>query len=204
MEGKGQLSTKRLKSVNHNKTKLQHEKLSHQLLDRVQEWFWKSRDLLSAPGHGIPAVAEINKNGWRRQDKANLRTDMAAENAKVASSTRAKISVNMVIEVAQKTPLSNDRVFCGYEITDWSNEFTYMSCKDENDCMQIDNGPIDDVDSKNNSGELLIGNINDEDKKINMHNHNIVWMISQSMSGIRKSYGMPNNHHVVDYKIVFF
>jgi hypothetical protein len=60
--------------MDHNKTKLQHEKLSHQLLNRVQEWYQKSRDLLSEPGHGILAVAEINKNGRRQQDKANLRT----------------------------------------------------------------------------------------------------------------------------------
>jgi hypothetical protein len=90
--------------------KLQHEKLSHQLLDQVQEWFWKSRDLLSAPGYGIPAVAEINKNGRRRQDKANLRTQMAAENAKVASLTREKITINMAVEVVKTTPLSNNHV----------------------------------------------------------------------------------------------
>jgi hypothetical protein len=100
MEGKGQQSAKRLKSMGHNKTKLQHEKLCHQLLNRVQEWYRKSRDLLSEPGHGIPAVAEINKNGRRQQDKANLRTQMAAENAKVASLTRENITVDMVIEMA--------------------------------------------------------------------------------------------------------
>ncbi len=76
----------------------------------MQKRFWKSRDLLSAPGHGIPAVAEINKNGRRWQDKANLRTQMAAENAMVASLAREKIIVNMVIEVAQTTPLSNNCV----------------------------------------------------------------------------------------------
>ena len=35
---------------------------------------------------------------------------MAAKNAKVASLTREKITVDMVIEVAQTTPLSNYRV----------------------------------------------------------------------------------------------
>ena len=93
--------------MDRNKTQLQHKKMSHQLLDKVQEWFWKSIDLLSVPGRGIPAVAEINKNCRRQQDKANLRTQMTAENAKVASLTRGKITVNMVIEVAQMTPLSN-------------------------------------------------------------------------------------------------
>jgi hypothetical protein len=65
----------------------------------VQEWYRKSRDLLSEPGHGIPAVA-INKSSRRQQDKANLRTQMTAENAKVASLTREKITINMVIEMA--------------------------------------------------------------------------------------------------------
>jgi hypothetical protein len=35
-------------------------------------------------------------------------------------------------------------------------------------------------------------------KKGNMGNNDIVWTISQSISGIRKSYGMPNNHRIVD------
>jgi hypothetical protein len=35
---------------------------------------------------------------------------MAAENAKVASLTREKITIYMVIEVVQTTPLSNDCV----------------------------------------------------------------------------------------------
>jgi hypothetical protein len=80
------------------------------LLDRVQEFVRKSRDLLSEPGHGIPSVAEINKNGRRQQDKANLRTQMAAENAKVASLTWEKITVDMVTKLACTTSLSNDRV----------------------------------------------------------------------------------------------
>ena len=100
MEGKGQPVTKRRKSIDQNTTKSQHEKLIHQLLDRVQKWFRKSKDLVSAPGDGIPADAEINKNGRRQQDKANLRTQIAAENAKVASLTREKITINMVIEMA--------------------------------------------------------------------------------------------------------
>ena len=36
MEGKGQPSTKSMTSMDHSKAQLQHEKLSHQLLDRVQ------------------------------------------------------------------------------------------------------------------------------------------------------------------------
>ncbi len=62
------------------------------------------------PGHGIPLVAQINKNGRRQQDKANLRTQMAAESAKVASLTQEKITVGMVTKLACTTSLSNDRV----------------------------------------------------------------------------------------------
>ena len=35
-------------------------------------------------------------------------------------------------------------------------------------------------------------------QKGNMCNHDIVWTISQSTSGIRKSHSMLNNHHIVD------
>ncbi len=41
-----------------------------------------------------------------------------------------------------------------------SEHYTYTLCKDENECMQIDDGKIDDVDSKNNLGELLSGDTN--------------------------------------------
>jgi hypothetical protein len=43
-----------------------------------------------------------------------------------------------------------------------SEHYTYTLCKDENECMQIENGLNDDVDSKNISGELLINDTNDE------------------------------------------
>ena len=43
-----------------------------------------------------------------------------------------------------------------------SELYTYTLCKDENECMQINNGPIDDIDSEHNSGELLINNTDDE------------------------------------------
>ncbi len=50
----------------------------------------------------------------------------------------------------------------------WSicDYYTYTLCKDENECMQIDYGPIDDADSKNNSGELLIGDTDEEVNKL--------------------------------------
>jgi hypothetical protein len=46
----------------------------------------------------------------------------------------------------------------------WSicEHYTYTLYKDENDCMQLDDRSIDDVDSKINSGELLIGDTDDE------------------------------------------
>ncbi len=106
----GKPAAKGHKGIDHNKTKQLHQKLSYQLLDLVQEFVQKSRDLLSEPGHGIPSVAEINKNGRRQQGKANLRTQMAAESAKVASLTGEKITVDMVTKLACTTSLSNDRV----------------------------------------------------------------------------------------------
>jgi hypothetical protein len=110
LEEDGKPAAKRHEGIDHNKTKQQHQKLSYQLLDRVQEFVWKSKGLLSEPGHGILSVAEINKNGKRQQDKANLRTPMAAESAKVASLTQEKITVDMVTKLACTTSLSNDRV----------------------------------------------------------------------------------------------
>ncbi len=110
LEEDGKPAAKRHKGIDHNKTKQQHQKLSYQLLDRVQEFVWKSRDLLLKPGHGIPSVAEINKNGRRQQDKANLRTQMVAESAKVASLTWEKITVDMVTKLVCTTSLLNDRV----------------------------------------------------------------------------------------------
>ncbi len=65
---------------------------------------------MAEPGHGIPSVAEIHKNSRRQQDKANLKTQMTAESAKVASLTQEKITVNMVTMLACTTSLSNDRV----------------------------------------------------------------------------------------------
>jgi hypothetical protein len=110
LEEDGKPAAKRHKGIDHNKTKQQHQKLNYQLLDRVQEFVRKSRELLSEPGHGIPSVAEINKNGRRQQDKANLRTQMVAESAKVASFIREKITVDMVTKLACTASLSNDRV----------------------------------------------------------------------------------------------
>ena len=43
-----------------------------------------------------------------------------------------------------------------------SEHDTYALCKDENECTQINNGQIDDIDSEHNSGELLIDNTNDK------------------------------------------
>jgi hypothetical protein len=110
LEEDGKPAAKRHKGIDHNKAKQQHQKLNYQLLDWVQEFIWKSKDLLSEPGHGIPSVAEINMNGRMQQDKANLRTQMAAESAKVASLTWEKITVDMVTKLACTTNLSNDRV----------------------------------------------------------------------------------------------
>jgi hypothetical protein len=49
--------------------------------------------------------------GSRQQDKANLKTQMAAEMPKVASLTWEKVTVNMVTMLACTTSLSNDSVY---------------------------------------------------------------------------------------------
>ncbi len=46
-----------------------------------------------------------------------------------------------------------------------SEHYTYTLCKDENECMQIDNKQIDDIYSEHNSGELPIDN---NDDKVNL------------------------------------
>jgi hypothetical protein len=43
-----------------------------------------------------------------------------------------------------------------------SEPYTYTLYKDENECMQIDDGPIDDIDAEHNSRELLIDNTDAE------------------------------------------
>ncbi len=67
LEEDGKPAAKRHKGIDHSKTKQQHQKLSYQLLDWVEEWVRKSSDLLSEPGHGIPSVVKINKNARRQQ-----------------------------------------------------------------------------------------------------------------------------------------
>ncbi len=43
-----------------------------------------------------------------------------------------------------------------------SEHYTYTLCKVENECMQIDDGPIEDIDSERNLGGLLVDNTNNE------------------------------------------
>ena len=43
-----------------------------------------------------------------------------------------------------------------------SEHYTYTLWKDENDCMQKNNWPIDDIYSEHNSGELVTNNTYDE------------------------------------------
>ena len=80
---------KRHKSLEHNKTKKQQQKLSKQLVENVDAWTRKVDILLlPAPGHGIPSVSAINNTGRRDQDKKNLKAQLEAERAKTANLTR--------------------------------------------------------------------------------------------------------------------
>ena len=79
---------KRHKSVEHNKTKKQRQKLSKQLVENVDVCTWMVDILLSEPGHGVPSVLEISNTGRRDQDKKNLKAQLEAERARTVNLTR--------------------------------------------------------------------------------------------------------------------
>ena len=87
---------KRHKSVEHNKTKKQQQKISKQLVENVDVCTWKAQILLSEPGHGLPSVSEINSIGRRDQDKKNLMAQLESERAKTANLTRDIVTDDMV------------------------------------------------------------------------------------------------------------
>ena len=104
--------TKRLKSIDHNKTKSQLAMIGEQISDHLGLWLQRASSLLSKPKEetGIPAIGEINKEGRMKQDKANLEEEVRAEKAKSARMTRAKVTVEQVMKDASEAKLSNDRV----------------------------------------------------------------------------------------------
>ena len=53
---------------------------------------------------------QINKAGWKAQDKANLDAQVEAEREKIAAMRREIITPAMVIEEAKAVELSNDRI----------------------------------------------------------------------------------------------
>ena len=101
---------KRRKGIDHDKTKLQQQKLSSQLLDRLGSWLGKAMALLERPDHGIPTVTAIIKSGRRVQDKKLLEKQVEAEKAKTANLTRDELTVDMINEAASRTELSNDKL----------------------------------------------------------------------------------------------
>ena len=101
---------KRRKGIDHDKTKLQQQKLSSQLLDRLGSWLGKAMALLERPDHGIPTVTAIIKSGRRVQDKKLLEKQVEAEKAKTANLTRDELTVDMINEAASMTELSNDKL----------------------------------------------------------------------------------------------
>jgi hypothetical protein len=101
---------KQMKSVEHNKTKGQVNMMGVQLVDAVEEFDRKVRELLAEPGHGVPSVRLVNELGRRHQDKRNLAAQMEAEKKKAAGNSREQLTVDMVRLDAVSIDLSNDRV----------------------------------------------------------------------------------------------
>eukprot|EP00956_Cyclotella_meneghiniana_P000146 scaffold228_cov56-Cyclotella_meneghiniana.AAC.1 len=58
----------------------------------------------------FPAISEINREGRRKQDKANVEEEVRAEKAKSSRMTCAKVTFEQVMKVASESKLSNDRV----------------------------------------------------------------------------------------------
>ena len=58
----------------------------------------------------FPAISEINREGRRKQDKANVEKEVRAEKAKSSRMTCAKVTFEQVMKVASESKLSNDRV----------------------------------------------------------------------------------------------
>ena len=106
----GERAKKRMKSIEHNKTKGQVDMMGVQLVDAVEQFDRNMRDLLATPGHGIPSIRLINALGRRHQDKKNLAAQMEAENKMAAGNSREQLTVDMVRLDAGNTALSNDRV----------------------------------------------------------------------------------------------
>ena len=100
--------TKKHRSLDHNSTKGQANHLSRQLLELKVAWAQRARCLLAQPGHGISSVLQINKAGWKAQDKANLDAQVEAEREKIAAMRQEIITPAMVIEEAKAVELSND------------------------------------------------------------------------------------------------
>ena len=103
---------KRMRSVDHNKNKTQLAMIGQQITEYVMPWVERASTLLSRPQEetGIPAISEINREGRRKQDKANLDEEFKAEKAKSARLTRQVVTVAQVQKDACEAELSNDRV----------------------------------------------------------------------------------------------
>ena len=105
----GQPPKKKLKSLDHNKTKPQIVMLSEQLLEGASKWKGGSESILSQPNNGgIPTIKQIQLSGRRVQDKKNIQAQLDAVADKVSKMTREKITLESVKEEAAKTVPTND------------------------------------------------------------------------------------------------
>ncbi len=96
-------NAKRIKSVEHSKTKGQVDMMGVQLVDAVEEF-----ELLAKPGHGVPSVSLVNVLGRRYHDKRKLADQMKAEKKKATGNSQEQLTVDMVQFDATKTDLSNN------------------------------------------------------------------------------------------------
>ena len=105
----GQPPKKKLKSLDHNKTKPQIVMLSEQLLEGASKWKGGSESILSQPNNGgIPTISQIKLSGRRVQDKKNIQAQLDAVAEKVSKMTREKITLESVKEEAAKSVPTND------------------------------------------------------------------------------------------------
>jgi hypothetical protein len=119
---------KRMKSIEHSKTKGQVDMMGFQLVDAVEDFGRKVRELLAKPGHGIPSVTLINKLDRRNQDKKNLAAQMEAKKKKALGNSQEQLTVEMVRLDATSTDLSNNQVMrLGKERLAWRIRITEMS-----------------------------------------------------------------------------
>jgi hypothetical protein len=103
-------NARRIKSVEHSKTKGQVDMIGVQLVDAVEEFDQNMMELLAKPGHRVPSVSLVNALVSRHQDKRNLAGQIKPENKKAVGDSWEQLTVDMVQFDTARTDISNNRV----------------------------------------------------------------------------------------------